>query len=336
MAKSVEELGKQLDALQARVVVAEEGNDKLRERVQTAGTTATGTVERAKRLNVQGMSGGSVGNLFFNSGRFSYSNRTPPKTPNDPGKLISWFRRMHIFLGSEGLEHTITPNPICPVYLITCKDRDFLVSIHGEKLVADHQKTWGYSLKATCNAEIEEKLVACSCVPEVWEVIQGWSLPASDAEKALLVVQLETIQMFPGEDPKLFLARVDKLVNTIRVVGIEKSEWAIVQIIVRQLSDDYDVEKRSSLSSSDITRAFVEHTISTSYAKRKVKKLKKPQVPSAAAPPPPPRDPRGLAFGGFRQSGGRGSGGERRDGSGFPGGGAEQRHLWAREGVGQQ
>ena len=66
--------------------------------------------------------------------------------------------------------------------------------------------------------------------------------------------------MFPGEDPKLFLARVDKFVNTMRVVGIKKSEGEIVQTIVRQLSDDYDVEKLSSLSSSDITLTFVEYT----------------------------------------------------------------------------
>ena len=124
------------------------------------------------------MSGGNGGSLYFNSGR--YSNRIPPEIPNDPGKVISWLRRMQLFSGSEGLEHTISPNPTCPVYGIGCKDREFLVSIHGEKLVADHQKPWGYLLEATCNTEIEEKLVACSCVSEVWEVIQGWSLPTSD------------------------------------------------------------------------------------------------------------------------------------------------------------
>ena len=145
-------------------------------------------------------------------------------------------------------------------------------------------------------------------------------MPTSDAEKTLSVGQLETIQMFPGEDPTLLLVRVDKLVNTMRVVGIEKSEGEIIQTIIRQLSDDYDVNKCSSLSSSDTTRAFVEHTIHTSFADRKVKELKKPQVPSAAAPPPP-RDPHALAIGGFRQSGGGGSGGQRRDGSGFLGGG---------------
>ena len=88
---------------------------------------------------------------------------------------------MQLFLGSEGLEPTITTtNPTDPVYVISRKDRDFFVSIHVEKLVADHRKAWGHLLEVTCNMEIEEKLVACSCVPEVWEVIQGWYFPTSN------------------------------------------------------------------------------------------------------------------------------------------------------------
>ena len=159
MAKSVEKLEKQLDALQARVVATEKYIKKLRERAETLGITTAGTVGRAERFNVQGVSSGN-GNLYLNSGR--YSNRTPPKVPNDPGKVISWLRRMQLFLGSEGLEHTTGSNPTCSVHVIGCKDRDVLVSIHGENLVADHQKAWGYLLEATCNTEIEEKLVACS------------------------------------------------------------------------------------------------------------------------------------------------------------------------------
>ena len=73
---------------------------------------------------------------------------------------------MQFFLGSERLEYTLSSNPTCPVHVISCKGRDFLVS-HGKKLVADHPKAWGYLLEATCNTEMEEKLVACSCVPEV-------------------------------------------------------------------------------------------------------------------------------------------------------------------------
>ena len=73
---------------------------------------------------------------------------------------------MQFFLGSERLEYTLSSNPTCPVHVISCKGRDFLVS-HGKKLVADHPKAWGHLLEATCNTEMEEKLVACSCGPEV-------------------------------------------------------------------------------------------------------------------------------------------------------------------------
>ena len=48
VAKSVERLGKQLDALRARVVAAEEENKRLRERAETAGTTPPGQPEERK------------------------------------------------------------------------------------------------------------------------------------------------------------------------------------------------------------------------------------------------------------------------------------------------
>ena len=157
----------------------------------------------------------------------------------------------------------------------------------------------------------------------------------SYAEKPLLLAQLETIQMIPGEDPELFLARAYKLINTMQAVGTEKSDGGNVQILVGQLSDDYDVEKRSFLSSSDITRALVEHTIRIFYTTSgKVKKSKKSQVPSAAAAVP--RDPHTLIVGCFRQSRGGRCSGQRRGGGGYPGVGVEQQQLWARGGGGQQ
>ena len=53
MAKGVEELGKQPDALQTRVVAEKEENKRLREKAETAGTTAAGTAGRAESLSVQ-------------------------------------------------------------------------------------------------------------------------------------------------------------------------------------------------------------------------------------------------------------------------------------------
>ena len=173
VAKSEEELGKQLEALQARVVAAEDERKKLRRRAEAVGITAAGTAGREERLNVKRASGDHGGNLYFNSGCFGYSNRTPPKIPNDPGKVISWLRRMQLFLGREGLEHTLTSNPTCPVYVVSCKDCDFLVSIHREKLVADHQKTWGYLLEATCNTEIEKHWSLAAMFPRWAKLFRG-------------------------------------------------------------------------------------------------------------------------------------------------------------------
>ena len=116
----------------------------------------------------------------------------------------------------------------------------------------------------------------------------------SYAEKALLVGKLETIQIFSGEDPELFLARVYEF-NTMQVVGIEKSDGEIVQINVGQLSDD---SMSRFIFSSNITRVLVEHTIRTLYANGIVKESEKPQVPPAAAAAP--RDPHTLTVGGFR------------------------------------
>ena len=112
------------------------------------------------------MCGGSSRGFSLNSGRFGYNNRTPPEIPNDPRKVISWLKRMQLFLGSEGLEHTITTtNPTDPVYVISCKDHDFFVSIHVEKLVAEHRKAWEYLLEVTCNTEIEKNWSLAAVFP---------------------------------------------------------------------------------------------------------------------------------------------------------------------------
>ena len=66
----------------------------------------------------------------------------------------------------------------------------------------------------------------------------GWGLPTSDAEKALLARQLKTVQMVVGEDPKIYFARVDRLLNTLKSVGIAKKGRKIVRTIIRNVSNE--------------------------------------------------------------------------------------------------
>ena len=109
--------------------------------------------------------------------------------------------------------------------------------------------------------------------------------------------------MYPDEDPKTFFTRVDKLVSMMRRMGITKTEEKIVQIIVRQLSDEYIVQKAIiDANPAEYARVRVEHLVRNAYTNRKVKKVMQSNVPSPAAL----RDPHALAVGGFRQ--GRGGG----------------------------
>ena len=48
------------------------------------------------------------------------------------------------------------------------------------------------------------------------------------------------------EDPNFFFARISRLETTMRGVGIKKSESDIVQIILRQLPERYDVVNNDS------------------------------------------------------------------------------------------
>ena len=248
--------------------------------------------------------------------------------PNDLAKTLSWIRQFKIFLGSEGLTHILTTIPSTGlVDVISCNDRFFLERMHGVQTVRDNWKVWQYLLEATCNTDIEEKLAACNSVLEAWGVVTEWTLPVSEAKKTLLVQQLENVTMYPDEDPKTFLTRVDKLVNMMRRVGIAKTEEQIVHIIVRQLSDEHVVQKAIiDANSAEYPRVRVEHLVRSAYANRKVKEVMQSNGLSPAAQ----RDPHALAVGGFRQGRRGRSGGQRSGSGGFAGnGGRQQQRHWA-------
>ena len=69
-------------------------------------------------------------------------------------------------------------------------------------MVAEHERAWKFLLEATVDGPFEETMVAAQTLEQAWHVIVGWGLTTSDADKALLMRQLETVQMEVGEDPK--------------------------------------------------------------------------------------------------------------------------------------
>ena len=147
------------------------------------------------------------------------------------------------------------------------------------QVVAEYERAWTFLLKATVDAPCQETMLAAQTLEQAWHVIVGWGLPTSDAKKTLLVRQLETAQMVVGEDLKISFARVDKLLTTLKSVGIVKEEREIVRIIIRNLSKEYMVEKRSHpLTMLNLSRFEVEETVRASYANRKYRDLGKLSV----------------------------------------------------------
>ena len=258
--------------------------------------------------------------LYFSS---EHPNTRRPKFPTDPAKVPACRHQMMLFLNSHGLGYTVKQS-INLVNIIS-EDKTILARSHTPQVVAEHERAWIFLLEATVNAPLEEKMHSEQTLEQAWHVIVDWGLPTIDAEKALLVRQLETVQMVVGENPKIYFARVDKLLNTRKSLGIVKEEREIVRIIIRNLSNEYMVEKRSHpLTMPNMSRFEVEETVQASYANRKCSDLDKLSVAVPAKAPSPVviNDPHALAVGGGLRGGD--SGGQRQSRGGFGGGGRGQ------------
>ena len=182
-----------------------------------------------------------------------------PKFPVEcpPYVYIAWERRFEVFITKQGLSHIISPDAP-QIAVISCSDEAYLFGHFGEALVSEHRRVWGYICEATADAPFENRLYECHSVSNALRTIREWALPLHPAERHLLVAELEGVQFMGDEDPKFFFARISRLKTTVRAVGIKKSESDIVQIILRQLPERYDIEKIMILADPQLTRSRLE------------------------------------------------------------------------------
>ena len=135
----------------------------------------------------------------------------------------------------------------------------------------------------TTGAPFEDRLYECHSVSDALRTMREWPLPLQPAERHLLVAELERVQFMGDEDPKFFFARISGLETTMRAVGIEKTGSEIVQIILRQLSERYDLVKTITLADLQLTRPKLENTIRSVYSQCKAHEITK-QWPAVDVP----------------------------------------------------
>ena len=262
----------------------------------------------------------------------SVVQKIPVECP--PYVYITWERRFGVFVANQGLGHTISPNAP-QIAVISCVDDAYLFGHFGEVLVTEHRRVWGYICEATARAPLENRFYERHSVSDALRTMREWALPLHAAERHLLVAELEEVQFMGDEDPNFFFARISRIKTTVRAVGIKKSESDIVQILLRQLPERYDIVKIMTLADPHLTRSRLENTIRSAYSQRKAHKIAK-QWPAVGAPAEPP-NPYALVVGrGFRDRGAAGGVGQRRvDGMVSRGGGMpwQQQQLqqhWSR------
>ena len=169
----------------------------------------------------------------------------------------------------------------------------------------EHRRIWGCICEATAGAPFENRPHESPSVSDALRTMREWALPLQPAERRLLVTDFEGVQFMGDGDPNVFFASVSRLETMMRAVRIEKSESKIVQIILRQLPERYDVVKTMTLADPQLTRSGLENNIRSSYSQRKAHEIAK-QEPAAGTPAAPP-NPHALVVGrGFGDGGGRG------------------------------
>ena len=226
-----------------------------------------------------------------------------PKFPKNEDEAAMWHLRFRAHLDGMGLgytlDHAATPVPVKG-------DQRDLILRYGEQPVQHAQAAWACLLDATAGAAFEERVLSAVTVRDAWCQFLSWTGPSSEAETFFLERQLETVPNYGDENPKLFFSRVDQLLTRLRSADIHKTERQIVNILVRNLSDHYEIEKRSRLDSPLLRRQDVEHIVRASWATRKTRQLEQRST-SGVTPNPHALAARG-GYGGPRRGGGRSSG----------------------------
>ena len=331
--ESVEEPRRTLEAARAKTAAlraAAEGADRAPRGNDTGDAGEADSAYRATYDN--GYTGtradghaGSNARQGANTANFFWGgkNRPVPKFPRNEDEAAMWHLRFRAHLDGMGLgytlDHAVTSVPVKG-------DQRDLISRHGEQPVQQAQAAWACLLDATAGAAFEERVLSAVTVRDAWCKILNWAGPFSEAETLFLERQLETVPNYGDEDPKLFFSRADQLLTCLRAVNVHKTEQQIVHIIVRNLSNHYEIEKRSRLDSHFLRRQDVEHIVRASWATRKTRQL---EQRSASGVTPNPHAL--VASGGFQTSRG-GYGGPRRGGGRSSESGRGIQQSWSRGG----
>ena len=278
--ESVEELRRALEAARAETATlraADEGADRAPRGNESGDAGEADSAYRATydggyagtqtdgHAGANARQGASSANFFWGG-----KNRPVPKFPPQKNEAAMWHLWFRAHLDGKGLGYTLEN----AVNLVPVNgDQRDLISRYGEQPVQQAQAAWVCLLDTTTGAAFEERVLSAVTARDAWCQILNWTEPSSEAETVFLERQLETVPNYGDEDPKLSFSRADQLLTRLRSADVHRTERQIVNILVCNLSDHYEIEKRSRLDSPFLRRQDVGHIVCASWAIRKTRQL---------------------------------------------------------------
>ena len=195
----------------------------------------------------------------------------PPKFDNIEAHFGMWRSKFMACLSSLGCLYVLkaTDNPVMVGDMNVSQEE--LEQKHSPQVIRDARLVYGLLMESmTGYAFAEFRMQQAKSPSGAWQELENYYMPRTLAATHRLKREFEAIHMQEGEDPLVFLGRVDKAADELAMLGCAKSVEEVNRHIVNNLSSLYTIQSKSILSRPSIPRSEIDEIIRDAYMNDKV------------------------------------------------------------------
>ena len=164
---------------------------------------------------------------------FSSIKQAVPKFSGKPEEFPVWSKRFEAFVSMSGCLGSMLTDIEVAVG-DTTKDTQYFIS---QGLSRPHIKNarvaWICLTESMTDTDLLDRVFARQSPSGAWRMLRDWFLPKSVATQVKWSDAFDAVQMEKGEEPMKFFSRVDKIVGTLALLGVPKSEGEVNRKLVR-------------------------------------------------------------------------------------------------------
>lgn len=103
-------------------------------------------------------------------------------------------------------------------------------------------------------------------------------MPKSAATRDRLINEFDLIKMKGGENPEIYLSRLDEAADELAQFGSSKYDEDFNRYLIRNFTDLYETERRSTLANPKITYQVIDQCILKRYHEHERKQAAKDTI----------------------------------------------------------